>query len=91
MNWMGEPSSWEVVKARFPIGSTANGVVVNVAPFGVFINLGDGAIGLLLVPEMAGDHRKQLADYPKVGEQVTARVLWHRDSNRQVSLTQKGH
>lgn len=89
MTWLGSPDTWEDVKARFPVGSTVTGVVYDVAPFGVFLDLGDDAIGLLLVPEMAGDGRKQMTDYPQVGQPVTARVIHHRDVERQVSLTQR--
>ncbi len=89
MTWLGNPATWEDVKARFPMGSTVTGVVCAVAPFGVFLDLGEDAIGLLLVPEMAGDNRKQMADYPQIGESVTAKVIHHRDSEHQVSLTQR--
>jgi hypothetical protein len=39
---------------------------------------------------MAGEGRKTEADYPQVGQVVTANVLWHRDTNQQICLTQKG-
>lgn len=80
---------WEAVKARVSVGSVVEGRVVRVAPFGVFVDLGVGFDGLLLVPEMAGAGPKTMDDYPQPGEVVTARVIHHRDQNRQVSLTQK--
>ena len=80
---------WESVKARLPVGTAVEGRVVHVAPFGVFVDLGVGFDGLLLVPEMAGAGPKTMAEYPKTGETVNARVIQHRDGNRQVSLTQK--
>lgn len=89
MTWLGDPATWDVVKARFPVGSSVTGTVYDVAHFGVFIDLGDGAIGLLLVPEMAGDTRKQMTDYPQRGQSVTATVIHHREVERQVSLTQR--
>ena len=89
MTWLGRPDTWETVKTRFPVGSTVTGTVYDVAPFGVFIDLGDDAIGLLLVPEMAGDTKKQVGDYPQIGQSVTAKVIHHRDNERQVSLTQR--
>ena len=89
MTWLGNPETWEAVKARFSIGSIVTGTVYDVAPFGVFIDLGDDAVGLLLVPEMTGDARKELADYPQIGQSVTAKVIQHRNRQRQVSLTQR--
>jgi len=89
MTWLGDPANWEEVKTQFPIGAQVTGVVGNVAPFGVFVRLGQNGIGLLRVPDMAGDGRKQMTDYPQVGQAVTATVIWHDDRNRQVTLTQR--
>lgn len=89
MNWQGDATVWESVKKRFPVGSDVTGPVVVVAPFGVFLDLGSGAIGLLLVPEMADDAPKQVADYPQTGQTVSAKVIHHRERERQVSLTQR--
>ncbi len=89
MTWLGDAATWDDIKARFPIGVLVTGVVGSVAPFGVFVRLGNDGIGLLRVPDMAGDGPKQLTDYPQVGETVTATVIWHDDRNRQVTLTQR--
>ena len=89
MSWLGDPMTWDGVKAHFPIGVQVTGVVQGVAPFGVFVRLGDDGIGLLRVPEMGGDGPKQMTDYPQVGDTVTAKVIWHDDRNRQVTLTQR--
>ena len=86
---LGNPATWDDVKAQFPIGVQASGVVEGVAPFGVFVKLGDDGIGLLRVPDMAGDGPKQMTDYPQVGETVTAMVIWHDDLTRQVTLSQR--
>jgi ribosomal protein S1 len=81
--------SWEDVKRHYPIGSVVDGTVVAVAPFGVFIDLGVGFEGLLLVPEMAGENRKRIEDYPKVGESVSATVIFHNDQAQKLKLLQK--
>ena len=85
----GDDGRWEDVKARLPVGTALEGTVVHVARFGVFVDLGVGFDGLLLVPEMAGPGPKRMDEYPQVGERVTARVIHHRDHNRQISLTQR--
>jgi ribosomal protein S1 len=86
---LGDDNVWDELKNRCAIGNTVAVFVFCIAPFGVFIELGEGAVGLLRVPEMAGDHRKAITDYPQVGETVTAKVIWHDDRNRQVVLTQR--
>ena len=89
MSWLGDPTTWDGVKAQFPVGTQVTGVVEVVAPFGVFVRLEHDGIGLLRVPDMAGTGPKQMADYPQVGEAVTATVIWHDDRNRQVTLSQR--
>jgi ribosomal protein S1 len=89
MNMLGDPLTWDKVKTQFPIGTQVTGVVESAVPFGVFARLGNDGIGLLRVPDMAGDGPKQVADYPQVGEAVTATVIWHDDRNRQVTLSQR--
>jgi len=89
MTWLGDPATWDEVKTQFPIGAQVTGVVESVAPFGVFVRLGDDGVGLLRVPDMAGDGPKQVTDYLQVGQTVTAMVIWHDDRNRQVTLSQR--
>ena len=61
--------------------------------FGVFVDIGygEGAPGLLLVPEFAEarDRRIDFDEYPKVGDSVEASVI-HIDWDRQkITLTQR--
>jgi predicted RNA-binding protein with RPS1 domain len=89
MKLSGDEACWDDVKCAFPIGVMIEGAVFYVAPFGVFVDLDRGGIGLLRVPELAGDNRKSIEDYPPVGAKVIAKVIWHDDRNRQVTLTQR--
>ena len=81
--------SWESGKRQYPVGTVVTGRVLLVAEFGVFVELVGGVAGLLLVPEMEGDGPRLMESYPQVGETVTARVLWHNDRDRKMSLTQR--
>jgi small subunit ribosomal protein S1 len=80
---------WAETKLRHPIGSPIEGVVVKVEPYGVWVGVGNGTEALLLVPEIGGDVRKQIEDYPQVGEWIAAKVLWHNDQQRKLSLSQR--
>lgn len=82
--------TWEEAMSRHPIGSEVSGTVVSVMPFGVFVDLGVGFWGLLEVPNMAGDTKKAISDYPQVGQLVTANVLQHADLDQQIRLSQRG-
>ena len=43
---------WKNVEDKYPIGSKVSGVVVNIADYGVFVQLEEGIVGLIHVSEM---------------------------------------
>jgi ribosomal protein S1 len=73
--------SWDQFKADHPTGSEVSGTVTQVAPFGVFVDLGVPFTALLLVPEIAPKaKRKEFPkDYPKVGEKISAFIRGYGD------------
>jgi ribosomal protein S1 len=83
-------SDWDDVKLRLPIGAEVVATVTRVVPYGVWVDLGVGFDGLLLVPEMTGDGPRSMEDYPPAGTSIRAKVLWHNDMRKQLSLTQRG-
>jgi ribosomal protein S1 len=84
-------SDWDRVKAAVPIGSEVSGRVVTSRPFGVFVDLGLGFLGLLEVPEFGDPAARPCREecFPAVGAPVTAWVLQHVDHNQQLRLTQR--
>jgi small subunit ribosomal protein S1 len=84
-----DESAWEQVKQQFPLGAVVAGEVTQVVHYGVWLDLGIDFPGLLLVTE-AGLERGQIPpDCFQVGQSVTAKVLWHNDERRVVSLTKR--
>lgn len=84
-------AEWEAAKGRLPPGSAVRGVVVARYPFGVFVDVGVGFPGLILVVRLRGaDVRPytRVEAYPEVGATVEARVCVWADGHRQVGLTQ---
>src|SRR4051812_33114179 len=84
-------SDWDLVKATVLIGSEVSGRVVASCPFGVFVDLGIGFLGLLEVPEFADPAARSQGEvrFPAIGVRLTARVLQHVDHNQQLRLTQR--
>ena len=67
---------WDELKARHPEGSTVEGVVKNVADFGVFVDIGEEIDGLVHVSDLSWNTRiKNPAELYKKGDRVQARVL----------------
>ena len=80
---------WERRKNSLSVGQLVIGVVVHHATFGVFVDLGEGLLGLIEVFEMPGGKEITTDDYPKLGSTVPAQVLGFKDHDREVILSMK--
>jgi len=78
---------WEDIESRFPIGGRVRGKVVNLAPYGAFIELEKGIEGLVHVSEMSWTKRIQrAADVLALGDEVDAVVLSVSSDDKKISL-----
>lgn len=80
---------WDAAKRKFPYGSTVNGAVNQVAPFGIFISV-EGLQQTEAFADVAGMHHGG-ADgstvlWPEVGDAVTGVVVEHTERNHQLKL-----
>ena len=67
---------WDELKARHPEGSVVEGVVKNVADFGVFVDIGEEIDGLAHVSDLSWNTRiKNPGELFKKGDRVQAKVL----------------
>ena len=55
-------------------------------PFGVFLDLGPGVLGLMEMPALPKVAGSDKVVYPDVGAELTGVVVRHRENNRQVEL-----
>ena len=78
---------WEEIESRYPIGARVHGKVVNLAPYGAFVELEEGVEGLVHVSEMSWTKRVQrAADVLNVGDEVDAVVLNVSTDDKKISL-----
>jgi ribosomal protein S1 len=94
-NWVD--SQWGKLKQEFPIGHKLYGRVVRIEPFGVFLDIGYEIIdgyklsGLIDIGTKSDRDSSGLPmDYslwPKIGENVYCKVVWPRDSVKELSLS----
>ena len=69
------PNPWENIDDKYPLGAKVNGRVVNLVPYGVFIELEEGVEGLVHVTELSWTKRiTKPGDVMKIGEEVSAVV-----------------
>ncbi len=82
-----EQNPWEDAENRFPIGSRVKGTVVNVMPYGAFVELDKGVEGLVHVSEMSWTRRiNRASEVLQVGDEIEAVVLDVDQEQRKISL-----
>lgn len=81
------PNPWEDIAVKYPEGSVANGKVVNIMPYGVFVELEKGIEGLIHISEFSWSKK---IGHPnekfKIGDSVSAAVLKVDKNNQKLSL-----
>ena len=71
-----EANPWETVQERFPVGARVQGKVVNLAPYGAFVELAPGVEGLVHISEFSWTKRvTRASDMVSVGDEVQVVVL----------------
>lgn len=89
-------SEWERVKQELPIGSKLYGTVFRTEPFGIFLDIGYDVIDRYMLSGIIDILTKDDEDsyglpmdnslWPKIGDTVYCKVVWHRDVLKEVSL-----
>jgi small subunit ribosomal protein S1 len=78
---------WAEVASKYPVNSTIKGRVVNIMPYGAFVELEDGVEGLIHVSEMSWTKRiTKAGEVLSVGEEVEAVVLDIDKDSKKISL-----
>ncbi len=82
-----ESNPWEDIEARYPPGTHVKGKIVNLVPYGAFIEIEPGIEGLIHVSEMSWV--KNVTDPSEIvrkGDEVEAIVLAVQKSDGKISL-----
>lgn len=78
---------WEGIEGRFPVNSRVRGKVVNLMPYGAFVELEEGVEGMVHVSEMSWTKRvARASDMLAVGDEVEALVLSINKNEQKISL-----
>ncbi len=77
---------WDDVVAKYPKGTKVNGKVVNIMPYGAFVELEDGVEGLIHVSEMSWTKRSKPSEVLNPGDVVEVVVLDIDRDSRKISL-----
>ncbi|MFH1665032.1 MAG: 30S ribosomal protein S1 [Candidatus Omnitrophota bacterium] len=81
------PNPWENVDVKYPEGSVVTGKVVNIMPYGIFVELERGIEGLIHVSEFSWSKKfNHPGEKFKIGDMVEAIVLKTDKENQKLSL-----
>jgi small subunit ribosomal protein S1 len=78
---------WESIENKYPVGAKVKGKVVNLVPYGAFVELEPGVEGLVHVTELSWTKRiAKPADVLKAGQELEAVVLGINREEQKISL-----
>ena len=78
---------WDQIENKYPVGGRIKGRVVNLVPYGAFIELEEGVEGLVHVTELSWTKRvNNPGEVLRIGEEVEAVVLGIQKDEQKISL-----
>ena len=78
---------WENIETKYPLGSKVTGKVVNIVPYGAFIELEKGIEGLVHITEFSWSKRiNKPEDFLKVGDNIESIILSIQKDEEKISL-----
>ena len=81
------PDPWQDVDKKYPIGSRIKGRVVNIVPYGAFIELEKGVEGLIHVSELSWTKKvNNPSDMLAIGDIVEAMILSMNKDAKRISM-----
>src|SRR5688572_1241984 len=84
------PDPWSDIEIKFPVDSRHKGLVKNITPYGVFVELAPGIGGMIHISDLSWLKRfNHPSEYTKVGEHIEVIILGIDKDNRKLQLGHK--
>lgn len=81
---------WSTIETKFPEGSRHSGLVKNITPYGVFVELTPGIGGMIHISDLSWLKRfNHPSEYTKVGNHIDVIILGIDKDNRKLQLGHK--
>jgi small subunit ribosomal protein S1 len=81
---------WSTIETKFPEGSKHTGLVKNITPYGVFVELAPGIGGMIHISDLSWLKRfNHPSEYTKVGQNIDVVILGIDKENRKLQLGHK--
>ncbi|MBZ5855710.1 30S ribosomal protein S1 [Flavihumibacter profundi] len=84
------PDPWNEIENKYPVDSRHSGLVKNITPYGVFVELEPGIGGMIHISDLSWLKRfNHPSEYTKVGERIDIMILGIDKENRKLQLGHK--
>ena len=84
------PDPWNEIQKKFAVDTKHTGVVKNLTPYGVFVELEDGIGGMVHISDLSWTKRySHPSEFTKVGNDIDIMILEIDDESRKLSLGHK--
>lgn len=81
---------WNTIENKFPVLSKHEGLVKNITPYGVFVELEPGIGGMIHISDLSWLKRfNHPSDYVKVGQKIDIQIMGIDKENRKLQLGHK--
>lgn len=81
---------WDEIEAKYPVNSRHTGVVKNLTPYGVFVELEEGIGGMVHISDLSWTKRySHPSEFTKVGNDIDVQILEINKDTRKLSLGHK--
>nr|WP_235297468.1 30S ribosomal protein S1 [Portibacter marinus] len=81
---------WDGIEKKFPVDSRHTGIVKNLTPYGVFVELEEGIGGMVHISDLSWTKRySHPSEFTKVGEEIECVILEIDKQDRKLSLGHK--
>jgi small subunit ribosomal protein S1 len=82
-----QSNPWDRIEEKFPVGTTITGRVVNMVPYGAFVEIEEGVEGLVHVSELSWTKKiTKPGEMLRIGDEVQAVVLGIQKEDQKISL-----
>jgi len=73
----------------YEVGSIVSGKVTGIEEYGIFLSLDNGTTGLIHISEISSAFVRDVSDYAKVGDVISAKVLAYDEKMDKLKLSIK--
>ena len=79
----------ETIKTELQVGQTLNAIVKNITPYGAFLDIGGGVVGLVHIEDLSVARIKSPFERIKIGQKVNVMVKYIDKDTGRINLSYK--